>query len=62
MPFVLQFNKSDLPNTTNFDILQQRLNFYRAPQFKSVATKGIGVFETLKMIINQVVNHIQSHA
>ncbi|MCU0645438.1 MAG: GTPase domain-containing protein [bacterium] len=62
MPLVLQFNKSDLPNSANFELLQQRLNFYRVPHFNSVATTGIGVFETLKMIINQVVNHIQSHA
>lgn len=62
MPFVFQFNKSDLPNTANFDLLQQRLNFYRVPQFKSVATKGTGVFETLKTIINQVITHIQSNA
>jgi len=58
-PFVIQFNKWDLPNTANIDALQHKLNFYQAPHFKSVATEGIGVLETLKAIINQVVIHIQ---
>ncbi len=60
-PWVLQFNKVDLPNRENTKILQQKLNYFHVPQFESIATKGIGVFETLKSIINQVVNHIQQH-
>ena len=60
-PWVLQFNKVDLPNRENTEILQQKLNYFHVPQFESIATKGIGVFETLKSIINQVVNHIQQH-
>ena len=62
LPFVIQFNKWDLPNKYDLDTLQERLNFYRAPYFKGVATKGTGVFETLKAIINQVINHIQEPA
>jgi len=61
LPLVLQFNKWDLPNAANFEILQQRLNFHNAPFFKSVATKGIGVFETLKAIINQIVSQAQQY-
>ena len=59
IPFVIQFNKWDLPNRNDLDTLQERVNFYEAPYFKSVATKGVGVFETLKAIINQVMNKIQ---
>lgn len=60
-PWVLQFNKVDLPNRENTEILQQKLNYFHVPQFESIATKGIGVFETLKSIINQVVSHVQQY-
>jgi len=60
-PWVLQFNKVDLPNRENTKILQQKLNYFHVPQFESIATKGIGVFETLKSIINQVVSHVQQY-
>jgi len=61
-PLVIQFNKWDLPNIFDLDTLQERLNFYRVPYFKSIATKGVGVFETLKAVINQVIDHIQQKA
>jgi len=59
LPLVIQFNKWDLPNIQSLSILQERLNFYQVPSFQSIATTGVGVFETLKAIINQVINHIQ---
>lgn len=59
IPFVIQFNKWDLTNIYDLATLQERLNFYQVPHFKSVATKGIGVLETLKTIINEVMEHIQ---
>ncbi len=62
LPLVIQFNKWDLPNKYDLDTLQERLNFYRVPYFKGVATKGTGVFETLKAIINQVIKHIHEPA
>ena len=59
IPLVIQFNKWDLANRLDMNTLQERINFYQVPYFKSVATKGMGVFETLKAIINQVINKIQ---
>jgi hypothetical protein len=35
------------------------LNFFNVPQFEGVAIKGTGVFDTLKSIINLVVQHVQ---
>ncbi len=58
-PWVIQYNKRDLPNTESIDILQKKLNFFNVPYFESVAIKGTGVFDTLKSIINLVVQHIQ---
>lgn len=55
IPLVMQYNKRDLPNITSVDELHRVLN----PQgkyafFESVATQGIGVFETLKEICKLV--------
>jgi hypothetical protein len=55
IPLVIQYNKRDLPNITSVDELQKAIN----PQntyayFESVATQGIGVFETLKEICKLV--------
>ena len=59
LPWVLQINKSDLPNKVSLNSLQKRLNYFNVPQFESVATEGVGVFETLKTIIKLVTTHIQ---
>jgi len=58
-PWVLQYNKRDLPNCSNIEKLQKKLNFHRVPYFTSVASKGIGVVPTLKSIINQVISKLQ---
>lgn len=59
IPFVIQFNKWDVPNKYDLETLQQRINFYQVPYFKGIATRGVGVFETLKTIINLIIQHIQ---
>lgn len=58
-PWVIQYNKRDLPNTESLEILQKKLNFFNVPHFEGVAIKGTGVFDTLKSIINLVVQHVQ---
>jgi len=58
-PLVFQFNKWDLPNIYDSETLQEKLNFYKVPCFTSVATRGEGVLETLKAIINRVIKQIQ---
>jgi hypothetical protein len=55
IPLVMQYNKRDLPNITSVDELQRVLNGQtRYAYFESVATQGIGVFETLKEICKLV--------
>lgn len=54
-PWVLQYNKRDLPNVFPVALLREKLNYFDVPEFESVATTGIGVFETLKEIINRTV-------
>ena len=46
LPVVFQYNKRDLPDTTDMKIMERGLNARGAPSFPSVATEGKGVLET----------------
>jgi len=48
MPFVIQYNKRDLPGVVPIPDLQEALNPMNVPWFEASAAKGAGVFETLK--------------
>jgi mutual gliding-motility protein MglA len=48
IPFVMQYNKRDLPRVVAVDDLERELNPRKAPYFESVAVRGAGVFDTLK--------------
>jgi len=50
--WIIQYNKRDLPNVAPIQELQLKLNPYRVPYFEAVANQRIGVFETLKAIID----------
>jgi signal recognition particle receptor subunit beta len=54
IPYVLQFNKRDLPNALSVDDMKKQLCRRGEATFESVAFKGAGVFETLKEIARQV--------
>jgi signal recognition particle receptor subunit beta len=60
IPYVLQFNKRDLPSAMLVDDMYRLLNFKGEPTFEAVATKGIGVFETLKAVAKQVLYELRS--
>lgn len=59
-PWVIQYNKRDLPDIDTIENLQKRLNYFNVPYFEAVAIKGNGVFDTLKAIINKVVANVQT--
>ena len=59
-PWVIQYNKRDLPGVESVETLQKKLNFFDVPYFEAIAVRGEGVFNTLKAIINNVVQHVQS--
>ncbi|MCX8037136.1 MAG: ADP-ribosylation factor-like protein, partial [Candidatus Sumerlaeia bacterium] len=42
MPYVIQYNKRDLPNALSLPLLQKRLNFFNVPYIEAVAVQGIG--------------------
>lgn len=58
-PWVIQYNKRDLNDIENIENLNKRLNYFQVPTFEAVAIKGTGVFDTLKAIINRVVQNVQ---
>ena len=58
-PWVIQYNKRDLPNVAPIPYLQLKLNKVNVPYFEAVATQGNGVFETLKAVINLVVANVR---
>jgi mutual gliding-motility protein MglA len=59
-PWVIQYNKRDLPGVDTVPTLQKKLNFFDVPYFEAIAVRGEGVFNTLKAIINNVVQHVQN--
>ena len=56
MPFVIQYNKRDLPRIATIEQLQELLNPTGVPYFEAVAVTGEGVFGTLKAISKLVIN------
>jgi hypothetical protein len=50
MPFIIQYNKQDLPNLTPIEELRELLNPNGVPDFTACAQTGEGVFETLKAV------------
>jgi hypothetical protein len=54
IPFVIQYNKRDLPNQSPLEELQELLNPDQVPEFEACALTGEGVFETLKAVAKQI--------
>jgi len=56
LPYVVQYNKRDLPNAAPIDYLEYVLNrrARRVPFFEAVATDGKGVFDTLNTVSRMV--------
>ncbi len=58
IPYVLQYNKRDLPNIAPTDYMEFLLNNkdVRVPSFEAAAFKSEGVFETLNMITKMLLH------
>jgi len=59
VPYVMQYNKRDLPNAMSLEEMRSALNPDRVPEFEAVAATGQGVFETLKAIAKLVLNELK---
>ena len=59
MPFVIQYNKRDLPNAVQVDELRKVLNPRNVPDWPAVAPTGVGVFDTLKATAKLVLTELR---
>lgn len=59
IPYVLQLNKRDLPNVVSVEELTGELNRKNEPVYEAVASKGDGVFDTLKAVAKQVLTELR---
>lgn len=57
IPFVLQYNKRDLPDAMAVGVMNRRLNFRNVPYFESVANRGPGVLDTFLAITRETVDY-----
>jgi len=48
LPYVIQYNKRDLPNVASVEEIRALLNTRGVPDFEACATTGEGIFDTLK--------------
>jgi signal recognition particle receptor subunit beta len=53
-PFVIQWNKRDMPNALPVPVLERYLNRRRVPSYEAIASNGKGVFATLRAISKNV--------
>jgi len=59
IPFVIQYNKRDLPNVSSVEELSNLLNPRKVPELEGCAMTGEGVFETLKAVAKLVLNNLK---
>jgi GTPase SAR1 family protein len=53
-PWIIQYNKRDLPNIPLLQDRERWLNKHHVPYFETVAVKGIGVLETFHGIMERL--------
>ena len=59
IPYVVQYNKRDLPNVSPVDELREAVNLLNVPDYEAVATTGFGVFDTLKAVAKLVLTELK---
>ncbi|HSD19603.1 MAG TPA: GTPase domain-containing protein [Anaeromyxobacter sp.] len=59
IPYVVQYNKRDLPNVATVDELRRLINPRSVPEYQAVAPTGVGVFDTLKAVAKLVLTELK---
>jgi signal recognition particle receptor subunit beta len=59
IPYVVQYNKRDLPNIASVEELHRLLNPKGVPEYQAVAPTGVGVFDTLKAVAKLVLTELK---
>ena len=62
IPFVIQYNKRDLPNVSPVEELRAALNPWGVPDFEAAsgAPDGPGVFNTLKAVVKMIIQDLRN--
>lgn len=60
IPFVIQWNKRDMPDAIPVPELNEELNPEGFENFEAVAVSGVGVFDTLKCVAKLVLRQLQT--
>ena len=59
LPYVVQYNKRDLPGIAPVQELRELLNPMKVPDYEAVANRGTGVFDTLKAVAKAVLTELR---
>ncbi len=59
LPYIMQYNKRDLPDIATVEELREALNPSNVPEFEAVARTGVGVFDTLKATAKAVLTELK---
>ena len=59
VPYIIQYNKRDLPNVVPLEEMKKALNPRGVPDYEAVAMDGTGVFDTLKAIAKLVIMELK---
>jgi mutual gliding-motility protein MglA len=59
LPYVIQYNKRDMPGIAPVEELRALLNPTGVPEFEGVASTGVGVFDTLKAVAKLVLSALK---
>jgi signal recognition particle receptor subunit beta len=59
LPYVIQYNKRDMPDIGTVEELRELLNPTNVPEFEACARTGQGVFETLKAVAKLVLTELR---
>jgi mutual gliding-motility protein MglA len=62
IPYVLQLNKRDLPNVAPVEEMTRVLMQKGEPVFEAIASKGVGVFDTLKTCAKLTLQELRKNA
>src|SRR6185369_12807800 len=59
IPYVVQYNKRDMPEIATVEELRALLNPATVPDFEGIARTGVGVLDTLKAVAKLVLTELK---
>ncbi len=61
IPYVIQYNKRDIPGVMSVEEMRKELNPTNVPDFEAAASTGHGVFETLKAVAKLILKDLKNN-